>query len=107
MSKDNSLKFWLDYIQSIGPKEVDLGLQRIKPIYDKLIRSKISSKVIVVGGTNGKGTTVEFLSGLLVSKSKTVGTFTSPHLFTFNERIKINGKPVSDKIIIDSFKLIE
>ena len=107
MSKENSLEYWLDYIQAVGPKEIDLGLQRIKPIYEQLIKSKIASKVIVVGGTNGKGTTTEFLGQLLVSKHKTVGTFTSPHLFNFNERIKINGKSVSDESIIESFKLIE
>ena len=107
MSKENSLEYWLDYIQAVGPKEIDLGLQRIKPIYEQLIKSKIASKVIVVGGTNGKGTTTEFLGQLLVSKHKNVGTFTSPHLFNFNERIKINGKPVSDESIIESFKLIE
>ena len=107
MSKENSLEYWLDYIQTVGLKEIDLGLQRIKPIYEQLIKSKIASKVIVVGGTNGKGTTTEFLGQLLVSKHKTVGTFTSPHLFNFNERIKINGKSVSDESIIESFKLIE
>ena len=107
MSKENSLEYWLDYIQAVGPKEIDLGLQRIKPIYEQLIKSKIASKVIVVGGTNGKGTTTEFLGQLLVSKHKNVGTFTSPHLFNFNERIKINGKPVSDESIVESFKLIE
>ena len=107
MSKENSLEYWLDYIQAVGPKEIDLGLKRIKPIYEQLIKSKIASKVIVVGGTNGKGTTTEFLGQLLVSKHKNVGTFTSPHLFNFNERIKINGKPVSDESIVESFKLIE
>ena len=107
MSKENSLEYWLDYIQAVGPKDIDLGLQRIKPIYEQLIKSKIASKVIVVGGTNGKGTTTEFLGQLLVSKHKIVGTFTSPHLFNFNERIKINGKPVSDESIVESFKLIE
>ena len=107
MSKENSLEYWLDYIQAVGPKEIDLGLKRLKPIYEQLIKSKIASKVIVVGGTNGKGTTTEFLGQLLVSKHKNVGTFTSPHLFNFNERIKINGKPVSDESIVESFKLIE
>ena len=107
MMKENSLEFWLDYIQTLEPKEIELGLERIKPIYEKLIKSKISSKVIVVGGTNGKGTAVEFLSRLLMTKNKTVGTFTSPHLFHFNERIKINGMTVSDELIIESFKLID
>jgi folylpolyglutamate synthase/dihydropteroate synthase len=46
--KENSLEFWLDYTQTLGPKEIELGLERIKPIYEKLVKSKISSKVIVV-----------------------------------------------------------
>ena len=105
--KQNSLDSWLDYIQTTGPKEIKLGLERIKPVYEKIIKSNLTSKIIVVGGTNGKGTTAEFLSQLLITKKRTVGTFTSPHLFNFNERIKINGQAVSEKHIINSFKLIE
>ena len=86
MMKENSLDFWLNYIQTLEPKEIELGLERIKPIYEKLIKTKISSKVIVVGGTNGKGTPVEFLSRLLMTKNKTVGTFTSPHLLILFKR---------------------
>ena len=105
--KQNSLDSWLDYLQTIGPKEIKLGLERIKPVYEKIVKSNLTSKIIVVGGTNGKGTTVEFLSQLLITKKRTVGTFTSPHLFNFNERIKINGQAVPEKHIINSFKLIE
>ena len=105
--KLNSLNSWLEHIQSLGPKEIELGLERISPIYEKLIRPFIKSKTIVVGGTNGKGTTVEFLSQLLISKKRSVGTFTSPHLFNFNERIKVNGQAVPERYIINSFKLIE
>ena len=105
--KLDSLNSWLEHIQSLGPKEIELGLERISPIYEKLIRPFIKSKTIVVGGTNGKGTTVEFLSQLLISKKRSVGTFTSPHLFNFNERIKVNGQAVPERYIINSFKLIE
>ena len=105
--KENSLDSWLEYIQSLGPKEIELGLERIKPVYEKIIKPFLAAKTVVVGGTNGKGTTVEFLSQLLISKNRNVGTFTSPHLFDFNERIKVNGQAVSEKHIIDSFKLIE
>ena len=80
MMKQNSLDSWLRYIQTTGPKEIKLGLERIKPVYEKIIKSNLTSKIIVVGGTNGKGTTVEFLSQLLITKKRTVGTFTSPHL---------------------------
>ena len=105
--KDRSLDHWLDYISSLRPKETNLGLDKIRPIYKKIVTFPLASKVVVVGGTNGKGSTVEFLTQLLILNNKSVGTFTSPHLFKFNERIRVNGKPVVDKEIIDAFQLIE
>lgn len=104
--KEDSLEFWLDYIQSLGLKEINVGLERIKTIYKEIVKPDLNAKVVVVGGTNGKGTTVEILSRLLIDNNKTVGTFTSPHLFHYNERIKINGESVSDELIVESFKLI-
>ena len=104
---DRSLDQWLDYISSIRPKEANLGLDKIRPIYKKIINFHLASKIVVVGGTNGKGSTVEFLTQLLMLNNKSVGTFTSPHIFKFNERIRVNGKPVADNEIIDAFQLIE
>ncbi|MEC7865819.1 MAG: Mur ligase family protein [Pseudomonadota bacterium] len=104
---DRSLDQWLDYISSIRPKEANLGLDKIRPIYKKIVNFPLANKVVVVGGTNGKGSTVEFLTQLLMLNNKSVGTFTSPHIFKFNERIRVNGKPVADNEIIDAFQLIE
>ena len=67
----------------------------------------LAEKIILVGGTNGKGSTVEYLSELLRDKNKRVGTYTSPHLFSFNERIRINGKECSDSSILNSFMTVE
>lgn len=103
----NSLESWLDSIQAVDPNEIEPGLERIRTIYESLVKDKLSSKIVVIGGTNGKGTAAEFLSQILISNSKNVGTFTSPHLFSFNERIKVNGIPVSEELIIESFSLIE
>ena len=102
-----SLDQWLEYIDSVRPTEVDLNLDRIRFIYKKIVKFSSATKVIVVGGTNGKGSTVEFLAQLLIFNKRKVGTFTSPHLFKFNERIKVDGKPISDKMIIDAFEVIE
>ena len=102
-----SLDQWLEYIDSVRPTEVDLNLDRIRFIYKKIVKFSSTTKVIVVGGTNGKGSTVEFLAQLLIFNKRKVGTFTSPHLFKFNERIKVDGKPISDKMIIDAFEIIE
>ena len=102
-----SLESWTSYIETLNPKEWDLGLERIKPVYNKLINYPLAGKVVVIGGTNGKGSTVEYLSNLLQSQGKKVGTYTSPHLFWFNERIRINGKNCSDQEILNSFVEVE
>ena len=101
------LEHWLSYIEKLNPEEIELGLDRIRPVYEKLINSPLAKKIILVGGTNGKGSTVEYLSELLRDKNKRVGTYTSPHLFSFNERIRINGKECSDSSILNSFMTVE
>ena len=103
----NSLDDWLDYIDQNRPKEDEFGLERLRPIKDIIFESPIAKKVVVIGGTNGKGTSAEFLNNLLLKSNLNVGLYTSPHLFYFNERIRINGYPVSDSEIIKAFKEIE
>tara|TARA_B100000686_G_C16805006_1_gene989274 strand:- start:839 stop:2035 length:1197 start_codon:yes stop_codon:yes gene_type:complete len=103
----NSLDAWLDYIDQNRPKEDEFGLERLRPIKDIIFESSIAKKVVVIGGTNGKGTSAEFLNNLLLKSNLTVGLYTSPHLFHFNERIRINGYPVSDSEIIEAFNEIE
>ena len=103
----NSLDDWLDYIDQNRPKEDEFGLERLRPIKDIIFESPIAKKVVVIGGTNGKGTSAEFLNNLLLKSNLNVGLYTSPHLFRFNERIRINGFPVSDSEIINAFKEIE
>ena len=103
----NSLDDWLDYIDQNRPKEGEFGLKRLRPIKNIVLESPIAKKVVVIGGTNGKGTSAEFLNNLLLESNFNVGLYTSPHLFQFNERIRINGSPISDFEIIEAFKEIE
>jgi len=102
-----SLGNWLKYIETLRPNEEDFSLDRIRPVYQKLIKNKFAENIIIVGGTNGKGTTVEYLQELAKNQGLRVGSYTSPHLFNFNERIRLNGKPVTDSQIIEAFKQIE
>ena len=102
-----SLDDWLKYIETLRPNEDEFSLERIRPIYEELIGKPVAKKIVIVGGTNGKGTTVEFLQELCKSQSISVGSYTSPHLFNFNERIRLNGNSVSDNQIISAFKQIE
>ena len=103
----NSLVDWLEYINLNRSEESQFGLKRLEPIKNIVLDSPIAKKVVVIGGTNGKGTTAEFLNNLLLQSDFKVGLYTSPHLFNFNERIRINGLPVSDTDIIKAFKEIK
>ena len=103
----NSLVDWLEYINLNRSEEGQFGLKRLEPIKNIILDSPVAKKVVVIGGTNGKGTTAEFLNNLLLQSDFKVGLYTSPHLFNFNERIRINGLPVSDLDIINAFREIE
>ena len=103
----NSLVDWLEYINLNRSEEGQFGLKRLEPIKNIVLDSPIAKKVVVIGGTNGKGTAAEFLNNLLLKSDFKVGLYTSPHLFNFNERIRINGLPLSDLEIIKAFKAIE
>ena len=105
--KSDLLSDWLKYIDSNRPNEGDFGLERLKDVYSKVLKKSIAKKIILVGGTNGKGTTVEYLNNFFLSAGYNVGTYTSPHLIRFNERIRLNNQYLDDKKIISAFKLID
>ena len=98
---------WLDWQQTVHPLNIDFKLERILSVYQKLNISSIAKKVITVAGTNGKGSTVSFLESVLSKMNYNVGTFTSPHILKYNERIKINQKEIDDESLLDVFELID
>ena len=85
----NNLDEWLDWQETLHSKNIDFKLERIKSVYKKLKINKIAKKVIIVAGTNGKGSTVALLENILHENGFSVGSFTSPHMLSYNERIKI------------------
>jgi len=91
------LSDWLKYINSNRPKEGEFGLERLQSIFKEIVKKPLAQKTILVGGTNGKGTTVEYLQSFLMSGGYSVGVYTSPHLIEFNERIRVNNIPVADE----------
>ena len=108
MNKSNwNLNDWLIWQQAINPKEIDLSLERIKKVSSRLKYSFPQDKVFVVAGTNGKGTTVSLIEDILISKGLNVGSYTSPHLVRYNERVSINKKESNDEDFIDAFNIIE
>ncbi|MEN9776124.1 MAG: hypothetical protein RL322_3194 [Pseudomonadota bacterium] len=97
---------WLTRIESLHPVKIDLGLDRIRPVAERL-RLDLDAVVITVGGTNGKGSTCAILESILHAAGYRVGLYTSPHLVRFNERARIGGGTVSDDELIDSFRQVE
>ncbi|MDA7841480.1 bifunctional tetrahydrofolate synthase/dihydrofolate synthase [Gammaproteobacteria bacterium] len=102
----SNLQEWLDWQQTLHPQNIDFKLERIKSVYEKLDIKSIASKVIIVAGTNGKGSTVAILESILFENKFSVGTFTSPHIKRYNERIKIDKQEVTSAELIESFEMI-
>lgn len=94
--RSEPLQVWLDYINSVNPREIELGLDRVGAVWARLARARVAPRVITVAGTNGKGTCVAALEALLIAGGRQVGCYTSPHIDRFNERIRINAVELSD-----------
>lgn len=98
---------WLTYIDSIHFKEMDLGLERIKPIARKMGVDVFDCPVVTVGGTNGKGSTVATIESVYRAAGYNVGAFTSPILFRHHEQVRVNGENPSDNEFCHAFAKIE
>lgn len=97
---------WLERIERLHPKTVDLGLERVRAVAERLGLS-IPAVVITVGGTNGKGSSCAMLEAILMSAGYRVGVYTSPHLLRFNERVRVGGRPAGDEAIVEQFEAVE
>ncbi|HST28320.1 MAG TPA: bifunctional tetrahydrofolate synthase/dihydrofolate synthase [Rudaea sp.] len=102
-----TLAGWLDYQQRIHPRAIELGLDRVRMVWQRMGAPTLAPIVITVGGTNGKGSTVAFLEAMLTASGKRVGCYTSPHLQRYNERIRVAGTDADDAALIDAFERIE
>ncbi|EOR25513.1 bifunctional folylpolyglutamate synthase/dihydrofolate synthase [Cytobacillus oceanisediminis] len=90
----------LNWIHSRLRFGIKPGLTRMEMMMEKLNHPEKQIKTVHIGGTNGKGSTVTYLRNILQQAGLTVGTFTSPYIEQFNERISVNGKPISDEEIL-------
>ena len=89
----------LDYIHSVSWKGSVPGLSRIRELCDRMGNPEKGLRCVHIGGTNGKGSTAAYLTAVLRAAGYRVGTFTSPYVRTFNERIAVDGKPVSNYLL--------
>lgn len=98
---------WLRHLETLHHQAIDLNLERIQKVGEKGGLFDLDCKVVLVAGTNGKGTTVFALEKLLTQSGLSMGCYTSPHLVSFNERIQINGKLITDQALIEAFEVVE
>lgn len=99
----DSLNTWLDYWGHVHVSGIDLGLERVIPVAELLGVTRPQAKVFTVAGTNGKGSTTAALAAVLNAQGYSVGLYQSPHIYRFNERVKLRGREVDDQALIDAF----
>ncbi|OTG80830.1 bifunctional tetrahydrofolate synthase/dihydrofolate synthase [Acinetobacter sp. ANC 5054] len=103
----DSLNTWLDYWSHVHVTGIDLGLERVIPVAERLGVTQPNAKVLTVAGTNGKGSTTTTLAAILNAQGYKVGLYQSPHIYRFNERVKLQGVEVDDQSLIDAFVAVD
>jgi len=104
----NCLDDWLSWQETLNPVEIDLGLDRVSAVLQQAgLSSSFESPLITVAGTNGKGSVVAMLEAIALAAGLKICSYTSPHIFHYNERIKINAQTVDDEILCEAFERID
>ncbi len=107
VNSSEELDSWLERIQQLHPVAWDLGLDRVGAVGKKMGLLKPARNVILVAGTNGKGSCCEYLASLCAEKGLSHGKTTSPFFIKYNEQFIVDGIPVSDQEIVDALALID
>lgn len=103
-----SLDEWLSWQESLHPKHIDLGLERISGVLQQAgYPPSFACPLITVAGTNGKGSVIAILEAIALVTGLNVCTYTSPHLLHYNERIRINGQDIDDDSLCAAFERID
>lgn len=105
-SRPATLAAWLSFLETLHPKSIAMGLDRVRAVHSRLAVA-IRCPVVTVAGTNGKGSTCALLDAILRCAGYRVGLYTSPHLLHYNERVRINGDDATDAELIEAFNVIE
>lgn len=102
-----TLPQWLEYIQQQHPREIEMGLERVRAVADAMALRRPARRVITVAGTNGKGSTVAFIEAIARAAGHRVGAYTSPHLLAYNERVRFDGRDADDADLVAAFEAVE
>ncbi len=106
MSRPQTVNAWQDYIQGLHSRTIELGLERVQAVWARIDQAT-SCRIIAVAGTNGKGSSVAMLEAIYRQAGYKTGAYTSPHLVSYNERVRIDRQPVSDQTLLDAFDVVE
>lgn len=101
-----ALPDWLDWLMTLSPREMELGLDRISTVLARLDLPR-PRRVIHIAGTNGKGSSAAMLEALYLADGERVGCYTSPHVLRFNERMRVAGEPLDDARILSALRSVE
>ncbi|MDU0354798.1 bifunctional tetrahydrofolate synthase/dihydrofolate synthase [Paraglaciecola aquimarina] len=101
------LQQWLIYLNEIHPSNIELGLERVSTVFNKLALNYADKTVVTVAGTNGKGTTSALIEQGLLVAHKSVGVFSSPHLIDYRERVRINGAMLPESAHCSAFLKVD
>ena len=102
-----SLDDWLRWQEALHPQSIALGLDRVREVAGRLGLPARNPCTITVAGTNGKGSTAALLSEIYLAAGYRVGSYTSPHLLRYNERVAVNGEPAPDAVLTGAFAAVE
>lgn len=106
MPPSASLAAWLARLETLHPSAIELGLERVRRVKGAM-RLAPDFPLIVVGGTNGKGSTCAYLEAVLGAAGYKTGLYTSPHLLRYNERVRIAAKEVDDAGLVAAFEAVD
>ncbi|HVS55461.1 MAG TPA: bifunctional tetrahydrofolate synthase/dihydrofolate synthase [Casimicrobiaceae bacterium] len=106
MRQASTLSEWLAYLETLHPKAIAMGLDRVNAVFARL-GVALTCPVITVGGTNGKGSTCALLECMLRAGGYRVGAYTSPHLLRYNERVRIDAADATDDALLEAFAAVE
>ena len=98
---------WLAWQESLNAAHIELGLERVAEVLGRMAASGTRVLTLLVGGTNGKGSCTAYLSAMLAADGYRVGTYSSPHLLRYHERIRIDGQDIDDASLLAAFGEVE
>ncbi len=100
-----TLEEWLAYCERLHPNAIDMGLERVRAVADRMAL-RLDCAVITVAGTNGKGSTCAMLEAILRQAGYRTGVYTSPHLVRFEERLRLQGESVIATELVAGFEAV-